>query len=117
MKYTSLLACSALLAAAALPSFAQDAGLAEPAPAVVAEAPAEAEDTNPDTMSKAQLAERAAGMWQDSGLYGFLTAEPRDWAVDTRATGVGEIDAAGPKYDKDGNTTPAALVGEDGALH
>ena len=108
-----------LLAGLALcaPARAQDAELAEPAPAVVAEAPAGDADENPDTMTKAQLAERAAGMWQDSGIYGFLTAEPRDWAVDTRARGIDQIKADGPKYDKDGNTTPAALVGEDGALH
>ena len=108
-----------LLAGFALcaPARAQDAELAEPAPAVVAEAPAGDADENPDTMTKAQLAERAAGMWQDSGIYGFLTAEPRDWAVDTRARGIDQIKADGPKYDKDGNTTPAALVGEDGALH
>jgi len=107
-----------LLAGLALcaPARAQDAELAEPAPAVVAEAAAE--DENPDTMTKGQLAERAAGMWQDSGIYGFLTAEPRDWAVDTKATGIDCIDTSKgvgeeAALDKDGNTTPAAMIRVD----
>ena len=111
MKKLLLLAAAALLG---VPAFAQDA-----APA--ADAAAAAPQT---THSTAALLEKAGGMWQDSGIYGFLTAEPRDWAVDAAVAfgGEGGIDTSkgigkDAPLDENGNTIPAAMVGADGKLH
>ena len=110
MKKLLLLAAAALLG---VPAFAQDA-----APA------ADAAAAPQSTHSTAALLEKAGGMWQDSGIYGFLTAEPRDWAVDVAVTfgGEGGIDTSkgigkDAPLDENGNTVPAAMVGEDGKLH
>ena len=102
------LACAALLGVPALAQDAAPAADAAPAPQT--------------THSTAALLEKAGGMWQDSGIYGFLTAAPRDWSVDAKATGLDCIDTskgvgAAAELDEDGNTTPAAMIGEDGALH
>ena len=110
MKKLLLLAAAALLG---VPAFAQDA------------APdADAAPAPQSTHSTAALLEKAAGMWQDSGIYGFLTAEPRDWAVDAGVTfgGAGGIDTSkgigkDAPLDENGNTIPAAMVGADGKLH
>ena len=104
-KLFLFLACAAL-----------GAGAQEPAPAGDAAAPAKGGH------STAALLEKAGGMWQDTGIYGFLTAEPRDWAVDAVAKGLDQIDVSNgagkaAALDPDGNTTPAAMIGEDGALH
>ena len=108
-KLFLFLACAALGCAAS----AQDA----PAADAAAAAPQ-------TTHSTAALLEKAAGMWQDSGIYGFLTAEPRDWAVDAGVTfgGAGGIDTSkgigkDAPLDENGNTIPAAMVGADGKLH
>ena len=93
---------------------------AEPAADTTAAAPSAPQSAH----STAALLEKAGGMWQDSGIYGFLTAEPRDWAVDTGVAfgGEGGIDTSkgigkDAPLDENGNTLPAAMVGEDGALH
>ena len=106
-KLFLFLACAAL-----------GAGAQEPAPAGDSAAPAKGGH------STAALLEKAGGMWQDTGIYGFLTAEPRDWAVDPDAAFAGEggIDTSkgvgkDAPLDENGNTLPAAMVGADGALH
>ena len=110
MKKLLLLAAVALLG---VPALAQDTAPAEAAATA---------DASAGSASLAQLSKRAAGMWQDSGIYGFLTKAPRDWSVDAKATGIDCIDTSNgvgeeAALDPDGNTTPAALVGKDGKLH
>ncbi len=93
--------------------FAAFAALSAALPVRAAEVPsADSNPHSPDSISVAQLVERAGGMWKDSGIYGFLTSVPRPYVAGDKAFGIGEItdERALRMVDRDENGNPTGTL-------
>ena len=81
-------------------------------------APAQDASSSPaaaDSLTAAQLAARAGGMWKDSGIYGFMTAVPRPYVSGDKVQGIEDItDERALRMvdrDQDGNPTGTLSYG------